>query len=119
MKKRNGTWNQDEEEADEELESRHVEKQNVQNLKTENKMQNGVLSNSTVIARSKDLILVPEPEMQNHRNHLEETKAENSQASTTVGKSEVDHQSLQRCTIYAKQLFHKIFLSESYSSRFV
>ncbi|XP_034179269.1 glycerol-3-phosphate acyltransferase 4 isoform X1 [Osmia lignaria lignaria] len=88
VKKRNGTWNQDEEEADEELESRHVEKQNVQNLKTENKMQNGVLSNRTVIARSKDLIFVPEPEMQNQRNHLEETKAENSQTSTTVGKSE-------------------------------
>nr|XP_012153260.1 PREDICTED: glycerol-3-phosphate acyltransferase 3 isoform X3 [Megachile rotundata] len=87
VKKRNGTWNQDDDEVDEEFESRHVEKQNVQNLKTENKMQNGVLSNN-VIARSKDLILVPEPEMQNHRNHLEEIKAENSLTSAIPGKSE-------------------------------
>lgn len=46
-------------------------------------MQNGMLS-SNVIARSTDLILVPEPEMQNHKNHLEETKTESSQTSTTV-----------------------------------
>lgn len=46
-------------------------------------MQNGMLS-SNVIARSTDLILVPEPEMQNHKNHLEETKTESSQTSTTT-----------------------------------
>ncbi|KAF3424120.1 hypothetical protein E2986_07561 [Frieseomelitta varia] len=79
VKKKNGTWKQNDEDADEEYESRHVEKQNVQNWKTEN-MQNGVSSN--VIARSTDLILVPEPEMQNHKNHLEETKTENSQTPT-------------------------------------
>ncbi|XP_017764972.1 PREDICTED: glycerol-3-phosphate acyltransferase 3-like [Eufriesea mexicana] len=80
VKKRNGTWNENNEDVDEEYESRHVEKQNVQNWKTENKMQNGMLSNN-VIARSTDLILVPEPEMQNHKNHLEETKAESSQTT--------------------------------------
>ncbi|XP_060824941.1 glycerol-3-phosphate acyltransferase 3 isoform X1 [Bombus pascuorum] len=80
VKKKNGTWKQNDEDTDEEYESRHVEKQNVQNWKTES-MQNGV--SSSVIARSTDLILVPEPEMQNHKNHLEETKTENSQTPTT------------------------------------
>ncbi|XP_076759003.1 glycerol-3-phosphate acyltransferase 4 isoform X3 [Xylocopa sonorina] len=79
VKKRNGTWAEDEENVDEEYESRHIEKQNVQNWKTESKMQNGV----SVIARTKDLILVPEPEMQNHKNHLEETKGESSPQSPT------------------------------------
>ena len=87
VKKKNGTWKQSNEDVDEEYESRHVEKQNVQNWKTEN-LQNGVSSN--VIARSTDLILVPEPEMQNHKNHLEETKTENSQTPTaSVNKNEV------------------------------
>ncbi|KAK9295933.1 hypothetical protein QLX08_009902 [Tetragonisca angustula] len=85
VKKKNGTWKQSDEDVDEEYESRHVEKQNVQNWKTEN-LQNGVSSN--VIARSTDLILVPEPEMQNHKNHLEETKTENSQTPTSVNKNE-------------------------------
>ncbi|XP_033361937.1 glycerol-3-phosphate acyltransferase 3 isoform X3 [Bombus vosnesenskii] len=86
VKKKNGTWKQNDEDTDEEYESRHVEKQNVQNWKTES-MQNGV--SSTVIARSTDLILVPEPEMQNHKNHLEETKTENSQTpATSASKSE-------------------------------
>ncbi|XP_043790319.1 glycerol-3-phosphate acyltransferase 4 isoform X2 [Apis laboriosa] len=83
VKKKNGTWTENDQDADEENESRHVEKQNVQNWKTENDMQNGMLS-SNVIARSTDLILVPEPEMQNHKNHLEETKTESSQTSTTT-----------------------------------
>ncbi|PBC31406.1 glycerol-3-phosphate acyltransferase 3-like isoform X1 [Apis cerana] len=82
VKKKNGTWTENDQDADEENESRHIEKQNVQNWKTENDMQNGMLS-SNVIARSTDLILVPEPEMQNHKNHLEETKTESSQTSTT------------------------------------
>ncbi|XP_076678070.1 glycerol-3-phosphate acyltransferase 4 isoform X4 [Andrena cerasifolii] len=83
VKKRNGTWHQDDD-AEEEHEPL-VEKQNMQNsTRARHKMQNGVPCNN-VIARSKDLILVPEPEMQNHRNHLEESK---SQASTVVGKSE-------------------------------
>ncbi|CAL7938546.1 unnamed protein product [Xylocopa violacea] len=81
VKKRNGTWAEDDENVDEEYESRHIEKQNVQNWKTENKMQNGVLSNN-VIARTKDLILVPEPEMQNHKNHLEETKGESESSQS-------------------------------------
>ncbi|XP_033324620.1 glycerol-3-phosphate acyltransferase 4 isoform X1 [Megalopta genalis] len=87
VKKRNGTWNQDDQEdADEEHEPL-VEKQNAYNsMGTSHKGQNGVLGNN-VIARSKDLILVPEPEMQNHRNHLEESKATESQ-TTTAGKNE-------------------------------
>ncbi|XP_076678068.1 glycerol-3-phosphate acyltransferase 4 isoform X2 [Andrena cerasifolii] len=79
VKKRNGTWHQDDD-AEEEHEPL-VEKQNMQNsTRARHKMQNGVPCNN-VIARSKDLILVPEPEMQNHRNHLEESK---SQASTVT-----------------------------------
>ncbi|XP_043600640.1 glycerol-3-phosphate acyltransferase 3 isoform X5 [Bombus pyrosoma] len=86
VKRKNGTWKQNDEDTDEEYESRHVEKQNVQNWKTES-MQNGV--SSSVIARSTDLILVPEPEMQNHKNHLEETKTENSQTpATSASKNE-------------------------------
>ncbi|XP_017889594.1 glycerol-3-phosphate acyltransferase 3 isoform X2 [Ceratina calcarata] len=80
VKKTNGTWNQDDEDTDEEeCESRHVENQNVQNLQTESNMQNGTALGHNVIARTKDLILVPVPEVQNQKNHLEETKAENSQ----------------------------------------
>ncbi|XP_076241011.1 glycerol-3-phosphate acyltransferase 4 [Calliopsis andreniformis] len=87
VKKRNGTWHQDDKDDDvDEDHDRHVEKQNVQNLmNAEQKVQNGVLGNN-VIARSKDLILVPEPEMQNHRNQVEESKTEMSQKS--VGKNE-------------------------------
>nr|XP_031843070.1 glycerol-3-phosphate acyltransferase 4 isoform X3 [Nomia melanderi] len=86
VKKRNGTWKQDNDNTEGEHEPL-VEKQNTHNSTgAENKRQNGVLGNS-VIARSKDLILVPEPEMQNHRNHLEESKADKSQ-TTTTGKNE-------------------------------
>lgn len=113
VKKRNGTWKQNDEDADEEYESRHVEKQNVQNWKTEN-MQNGVSSN--VIARSTDLILVPEPEMQNHKNHLEETKTENSQTPTaSVNKNEVifvcnnvSIYDVNHCTILRTNLYNKL-----------
>lgn len=92
VKKRNGTWHRDDD-AEEEHEPL-VEKQNMQNsTRAKHKLQNGVLGNN-VIARSKDLILVPEPEMQNHRNHLEESK---SQASTVVGKSEVPFVSPKLC----------------------
>ncbi|XP_078053597.1 glycerol-3-phosphate acyltransferase 4 isoform X2 [Augochlora pura] len=87
VKKRNGTWNRDgQEDADEEHET-FVEKQNACNsMGTSHKGQNGILGNN-VIARSKDLILVPEPEMQNHRNHLEESKATESQI-TDADKNE-------------------------------
>ncbi|KZC13082.1 Glycerol-3-phosphate acyltransferase 3 [Dufourea novaeangliae] len=87
VKKRNGTWNRDNDNADEEHQPL-VEKQNAQNSAgtTEQKHQNGVLGNS-VIDRSKELILVPEPEMQNHRNHLEELKADKSE-TTATGKNE-------------------------------
>ncbi|XP_076630256.1 glycerol-3-phosphate acyltransferase 4 isoform X3 [Colletes latitarsis] len=84
VKKRNGTWNRV---ADEEQEPLN-EKQNVHNsIETECKLQNGVPSNN-VIARSKDLILVPEPEIQNHRNNLEESMIEKSETSTTISKNE-------------------------------
>lgn len=86
VKKRNGTWHQDDD-ANDTVQKRPIEEQSVPNsTETEHKIQNGVLGNN-VIARSKDLILVPEPEMQNHKNHLEESKTEVSQ--TSVGKNEV------------------------------
>lgn len=100
VKKKNGTWTENDQDADEENESRHVEKQNVQNWKTENDMQNGMLS-SNVIARSTDLILVPEPEMQNHKNHLEETKTESSQTSTTT----VNNFNFTLLLLFTKMLF--------------
>lgn len=85
VKKRNGTWHQDDD-ANDTVQKRPIEEQSVPNsTETEHKIQNGVLGNN-VIARSKDLILVPEPEMQNHKNHLEESKTEVSQ--TSVGKNE-------------------------------
>ncbi|XP_076651247.1 glycerol-3-phosphate acyltransferase 4 isoform X2 [Halictus rubicundus] len=86
VKKKNGTWNRDVDDADEEHEPL-IEKQNKHNsMGPSHKGQNGVLGNS-VIARSKDLILVPEPEMQNHRNHLEESKAAESE-TVAAGKNE-------------------------------
>ncbi|XP_076295946.1 glycerol-3-phosphate acyltransferase 4 isoform X5 [Lasioglossum baleicum] len=81
VKKRNGTWHRDVDDADEEHQPL-IEKQNAHNsMSPSHKGQNGVLS---VIARSKDLILVPEPEMQNHRNHLEESKAAESETTVTA-----------------------------------
>lgn len=55
---------------------------------TSPKMQNGSVSNS-VIARSKDLILVPEPEMQNHKNHVDESSLGNNHESSVVDDKEV------------------------------
>ncbi|XP_032676193.1 glycerol-3-phosphate acyltransferase 3 isoform X5 [Odontomachus brunneus] len=54
---------------------------------TSSKMQNGSVGN-TVIARSKDLILVPEPEAQNHKNHIDESKLENNCEMSTINNDE-------------------------------
>lgn len=87
VKKRNGR-SQDDDSTEAEYESPVVTgKQSIQDWSgPDAKMQNGVLGNS-VIARSKHLILVPEPEMQNHKNHVEESKTEKADASA-VAKSE-------------------------------
>lgn len=53
------------------------------------KLQNGNVSNS-VIARSKDLILVPEPEMHNHKNHVDESNFKSNHESPMVDDKEVN-----------------------------
>ncbi|KYN36391.1 Glycerol-3-phosphate acyltransferase 4 [Trachymyrmex septentrionalis] len=50
-------------------------------------MQNGNVSNS-VIARSKDLILVPEPEMHNHKNHINESSLKNDHKPSIIDDKE-------------------------------
>ncbi|KAL0107671.1 hypothetical protein PUN28_014760 [Cardiocondyla obscurior] len=54
---------------------------------TSSKIQNGNVSNS-VIARSKDLILVPEPEMQNHKNNVDESAVKNNHDSSIINDKE-------------------------------
>lgn len=74
MKKSNGKWTVEDEEVSEEEAggSPRIDSKDEAG-KTEKKMQNGQIGNF-VIARSKDLILLPEPEMQNHNNQEEEEK---------------------------------------------
>lgn len=60
---------------------------------TSPKIQNGNVSNS-VIARSKDLILVPEPEMHNHKNHVHESSLENNHESSMIDDKEVNLQDI-------------------------
>lgn len=55
---------------------------------TSPKMQNGNVSN--VIARSKDLILVPEPEMHNHKNHVDESNLKNDHEQSMIDDKEVN-----------------------------
>ncbi|EFN88586.1 1-acyl-sn-glycerol-3-phosphate acyltransferase theta [Harpegnathos saltator] len=86
VKKRNGTWDSDEDfNVEEECESPTIPLKN--STVTASKMQNGSLGN-TVIARSKDLILVPEPEAQNHKNHINESKLENNCEVSTINNKE-------------------------------
>ncbi|KYN09248.1 Glycerol-3-phosphate acyltransferase 3 [Trachymyrmex cornetzi] len=51
------------------------------------KMQNGNVSNS-VIARSKDLILVPEPEMHNYKNHVNKSSLKNDHKPSIIDDKE-------------------------------
>ncbi|KYN06403.1 Glycerol-3-phosphate acyltransferase 3 [Cyphomyrmex costatus] len=50
-------------------------------------MQNGNISNS-VIARSKDLILVPEPEMHNYKNYVNESNLKNDHKPSIMDDKE-------------------------------
>ncbi|XP_066581592.1 glycerol-3-phosphate acyltransferase 3 isoform X1 [Prorops nasuta] len=83
VKRRNGTWEEEVEEiveendiSTEESKCPSVQEQKDSNLKQpEKKLQNGTAGNN-VIARSKDLILVPEPVMQNNIDHIDEHQSE-------------------------------------------
>lgn len=73
MKKRNGTWHFEESESEDEgggTSSSPQKHNSCESKQKGEKTQNGVVGNS-VIARSKDLILVPEPEVQNQKEQLE------------------------------------------------
>ncbi|XP_011496772.1 PREDICTED: glycerol-3-phosphate acyltransferase 3 isoform X2 [Ceratosolen solmsi marchali] len=75
VRKRNGNWTvegYDSDDEDGELPNITEGNATVGFCKNEKKNQNGAIGNS-VIARSKDLILVPEPEMQNHNEDSELT----------------------------------------------
>ncbi|KAL6429805.1 hypothetical protein ACFW04_007589 [Cataglyphis niger] len=93
VKKRNG--NRDAEEnlsTEEEFESPTIMEKN--STETSTKTENGCAGNS-VIARSKDFILVPEPEMHNHKNHVQESNLRNDQQETTtideIKEDSLDH----------------------------
>lgn len=87
VRKKNGTWDLDKDfNVEEECESPTIPLKN--STVTSFKMQNGSVGN-TVIARSKDLILVPEPEAQNHKNHIDESKLENNCEVSTINNKEV------------------------------
>lgn len=77
VRKRNGTW-EEENESEDEGGGPHGVTENYKksnDIDKMNKIQNGGLGN-TVIARSKDLILVPGPDThQNNKNHVENLKS--------------------------------------------
>lgn len=82
VKKRNGTRDADENLSIEEgCESLTIMGKN--STVTSTKAQNGCAGN-TVIARSKNFILVPEPEMHNHKNDVEESNLTNEQQETST-----------------------------------
>lgn len=84
VKKRNGTRDADENLSTEEgCESQTIMEKN--STVTSTKTQNGCAGNS-VIARSKDFILVPEPETHNHESHIEESNLKNDQQETSIDK---------------------------------
>ncbi|XP_011337212.1 glycerol-3-phosphate acyltransferase 3 isoform X2 [Ooceraea biroi] len=87
VKKRNGSRDPDKDSGvEEECESPAIMEKNL--TVTSPKTQNGCVGNS-VIARSKDLILVPEPEAQNHKNHIDESKElKNSHETSTIDDKE-------------------------------
>ncbi|KYM80664.1 Glycerol-3-phosphate acyltransferase 4, partial [Atta colombica] len=86
VKKRNGTLDPNEDlNIEEECESPTITEKD--STITSPKMQNGNVSNS-VIARSKDLILVPEPEMHNHKNHVNESNLKNDHKSSIIDDKE-------------------------------
>ncbi|XP_070151189.1 glycerol-3-phosphate acyltransferase 4 isoform X2 [Polyergus mexicanus] len=93
VKKRNGNRDADENLSTEEgFESPTIMEKN--STITSTKAENGCAGNS-VIARSKDFILVPEPEMHNHKNHVQESNLKNDQQETStideVKEDSLDH----------------------------
>ncbi|XP_024882014.1 glycerol-3-phosphate acyltransferase 3-like isoform X2 [Temnothorax curvispinosus] len=83
VRKRNGTRDPDEDLIEEESPTITEKDSTV----TSPKMQNGNVSNS-VIARSKDLILVPEPEMHNYKNQIDESSLKNNHESSIIDDKE-------------------------------
>ncbi|XP_050458353.1 glycerol-3-phosphate acyltransferase 3 isoform X2 [Cataglyphis hispanica] len=93
VKKRNGNRDADENlSTEEEFESPTIMEKN--STETSTKAENGCAGNS-VIARSKDFILVPEPEMHNHKNHVQKSNLKNDQQETTtideIKEDSLDH----------------------------
>lgn len=66
----------EEEEEHESITRNTQQKLNKHSMDKEFQIQNGIMSNNQVIARSTDLILLPEPEMQNNKNHVGEHTTE-------------------------------------------
>lgn len=95
VKKRNGTRDVDENLSIEEgCESSTIMGKN--STITSTKAQNGCAGNS-VIARSKDFILVPEPEMHNHKNHVEESNLKNDQQEpSTINEVKYELKNLEQ-----------------------
>ncbi|XP_051175458.1 glycerol-3-phosphate acyltransferase 3 isoform X1 [Leptopilina boulardi] len=99
-KKRNGTWHIEEDDSEDEGGGTPTSQNNHNSCNSKQKgekTKNGVVG-SFVIARSKDLILVPEPEVQNHKEQLENEErnktdeqhlntGENKEVSLTSPKS--------------------------------
>lgn len=102
VKKRNGTRDPDVS-VEEERGSPMIPESN--STVSSSKMQNGSVGN-TVIARSKDLILVPQPEMQNHKNHIEETKLKNDHETSTIAGKEVNK---KKICLYLSFTFKHIY----------
>ncbi|KAL2715640.1 glycerol-3-phosphate acyltransferase 4 isoform X1 [Vespula squamosa] len=71
-KERNKNNTLEEEEEHESITRNTKQKLNKHSMDKEFQIQNGIMSNNQVIARSTDLILLPEPEMQNNKNHIGE-----------------------------------------------
>lgn len=85
VKKRNGNRDEDDN-TEEECESPTITDKN--STVTSTKTENGCVGN-TVIARSKDLILVPEPEMHNNKNPINEN-IKTDHETATIDDKEVD-----------------------------
>ncbi|XP_011880903.1 PREDICTED: glycerol-3-phosphate acyltransferase 3-like isoform X2 [Vollenhovia emeryi] len=86
VRKKNGTRDPDEAlNAGEECESPTITEKD--SAVTSPKLQNGNVSNS-VIARSKDFILVPEPEMHNHKNLVDGSSLEDNHESSMIDDKE-------------------------------
>ncbi|XP_012283355.1 glycerol-3-phosphate acyltransferase 3 [Orussus abietinus] len=84
VRKQNGTWDQRQGESEDEGGGSPTIMENCNPngvVQKKKKLQNGVLGNS-VIARSKDLILLPEPDGHNCKNHTDNENLQKSNLST-------------------------------------